>query len=282
MRSEAEMLALILKVAEDDSRIRAVCMNGSRVNSNVKKDVFQDYDIVYLVTDMEAFTCDKKWVDVFGERLIMQTPEDMSLYPPELGGRFTYLMQFMDGNRIDLMLIPVEEAGVYITEDTLTMILLDKDHRFTEITMPTDEGYWVSRPSEAFFADCCNEFWWLSLYVAKGLRRSEIVYAQKHLQLMREMLLKMMAWQIGSKQNFSVNVGKSGKFMEQYVTEANWSRLLKTYVTGDDKEVWDGLFVMCKLFEETMMDVGARLGFTYDKTEVKQVVVYLEQLYQAK
>jgi aminoglycoside 6-adenylyltransferase len=37
-------------------------MNGSRVNPNAKKDFFQDYDIVYIVNDIESFTSDHSWV----------------------------------------------------------------------------------------------------------------------------------------------------------------------------------------------------------------------------
>ena len=42
MRNEKEMMELILKTAQDDKRIRAVLMTGSRVNPKVKKDFFQD------------------------------------------------------------------------------------------------------------------------------------------------------------------------------------------------------------------------------------------------
>lgn len=52
MRTEQEMLDLIITFAKQDHRIRGVLMNGSRVNPNIKKDIFQDYDIVYLVTDV--------------------------------------------------------------------------------------------------------------------------------------------------------------------------------------------------------------------------------------
>ena len=49
------MLALILGFAQADDRIRVVVMNGSRVNPNVEKDIFQDYDIRYFVTEVEPF-----------------------------------------------------------------------------------------------------------------------------------------------------------------------------------------------------------------------------------
>ena len=48
MRSEEEMMHLILQVAKDDERVRAVYLNGSRTNPNAPKDCFQDYDVVYV------------------------------------------------------------------------------------------------------------------------------------------------------------------------------------------------------------------------------------------
>ncbi|GAH16772.1 unnamed protein product, partial [marine sediment metagenome] len=54
-RTEKEIIDLIIAFAQNDDRIRAVLMNGSRVNPNITKDIFQDYDIVNLVTDVEPF-----------------------------------------------------------------------------------------------------------------------------------------------------------------------------------------------------------------------------------
>lgn len=68
MRTEEEMYELILNIAKRDERIRAVYMNGSRTNENVPKDIFQDYDVVYVVTDTLPFVEDKKWIDSFGQR----------------------------------------------------------------------------------------------------------------------------------------------------------------------------------------------------------------------
>ena len=42
MRTEQEMMDLIMDVAKKDERIRAVYMNGSRTNPNATKDIFQD------------------------------------------------------------------------------------------------------------------------------------------------------------------------------------------------------------------------------------------------
>ena len=79
MRTEREMTALILGVAERDARVRAVFMNGSRANPNAPRDIFQDYDIVYVVEETASFRAQPGWVDVFGERLVMQTPDEWTM-----------------------------------------------------------------------------------------------------------------------------------------------------------------------------------------------------------
>lgn len=55
LRTEKEMYDLILEIAQKDDRIRAVYMKGSRTNENAPKDIFQDFDIVYVVTETASF-----------------------------------------------------------------------------------------------------------------------------------------------------------------------------------------------------------------------------------
>lgn len=80
------MTALILGVARADERVRAVCLNGSRVNPLAPRDKLQDYDVVYLVTELDAYLTDDSWIDVFGERVILQMPERMGLIPRTAAG----------------------------------------------------------------------------------------------------------------------------------------------------------------------------------------------------
>ncbi|MGE7997734.1 aminoglycoside 6-adenylyltransferase [Lysinibacillus sp. NPDC093190] len=277
MRSEKEMMELILRVAEKDERVRAVGMNGSRTNSNVPEDTFRDYDIVYLVSDLQSFLTNHDWINVFGRRIIIQTPEDMVMFPPELGGRFSYLMLFVDGNRIDLMLIPIEEKDIYCSEDGLTVILLDKDGDMPKLSEPTDKDYWVKKPSAEFFADCCNEFWWVTTYVAKGLWRQEILYAYNHLNSVREMLLTMLEWRVGIGTNFSLSVGKNSKYLERYVNKDIWKRLMKTYPSGDYEQVWNSLFETIDLFEQIAIEVADILEYQYPFEDANKVKQYLHK-----
>lgn len=279
MRTEQEMMECILIFSEKDERIRAVTLEGSRTNPNVPKDMFQDYDVSFLVTEMDSFIQNPDWIDIFGERIIMQTPEAMSMFPSELGRRFSYLMQFTDGNRIDLTLIPLDEKDDYCKEDKLLIVLLDKDNCLPEISAPTDEDYWVKRPSAAFFADCCNEFWWVSTYVAKGLWRQEILYAQEHLNLyVRPMLMKMLEWQVGIQTDFSLSIGKNGKYLEKYLPKPAWQELMQTYVNRSYEDVWNALFTMGDLFRRTAKEVADRLQYEYPIEDDQRVTNYLKQV----
>jgi aminoglycoside 6-adenylyltransferase len=95
-RDERIMINLILQIANDDKRIRAVIMNGSRTVPSSKKDIFQDYDIVYLVTEVESFVYDQNWIDRFGEILIMQEPDKMDGKWPKSKDEYAYLMLFFN------------------------------------------------------------------------------------------------------------------------------------------------------------------------------------------
>ncbi|MEZ4583524.1 MAG: aminoglycoside 6-adenylyltransferase [Caldilineaceae bacterium] len=83
MRNEPEMLDLILNRRAPTAAC-AVIMNGS-ASTRARRDPFQDYDIVYVVTDVDSFKAEPDWIDVFGARMIMQLPDDMGDGPSAAG-----------------------------------------------------------------------------------------------------------------------------------------------------------------------------------------------------
>lgn len=275
MRSEQEMLDLIIGTARDDDRIRAVIMNGSRANPSAPRDRFQDFDIVYAVTDVAPFWHNLAWIDRFGERMIVQMPEDMQDPPPSRDGGFVYLVQFMDGNRIDLGIYPIDQARVR-AQDSLSMLLLDKDGVIGPLPPPSERDYLPRPPSAKAFADCCNEFWWVCPYVAKGLWRGEFLYARYMLdEVVRAELMKMLTWYIGVQTGFSANPGKFGKYFQRYLTPAQWALLLQTFADGSDAQTWDALAAMGRLFREAALQVAAHFGFDYPVGDDERVSGYV-------
>lgn len=145
-RTEAEMLALILGFAQADDRIRVAVMNGSRVNPNVKKDIFQDYDILYFVTDVGPFRKEADVVPHFGKPIIVQKVEEQVYRPGSGDGRYTYNIQFVDGNRIDMGFLPLAMLK-NPPSDSLTRILLDKDGLLSNLPTPSEQSYFITEPT---------------------------------------------------------------------------------------------------------------------------------------
>ena len=280
VRTEQEMMNLIIKIAKEDDRVRAVGMNGSKTNLNVPQDPFQDYDIVFFVSELETYLLNPNWIHIFGEKIIMQMPDDSALFPIENEWKFSYLMLFTDGNRIDLTLWPINYRDEWVDDNQLARIILDKDRLFHPLPAPTDQQYWVKQPNQKQFDDCCNEFWWVSTYVAKGLWRDEILYALDHLQLVREMLLKMMEWQVGFETNFKISVGKNFKYLKNYLNDQEWKTLLNTYTTAKEEDIWSALFLSIDLFEKTTKKVATSFNFQYPLDEPSKVKAYLQHIYQ--
>jgi aminoglycoside 6-adenylyltransferase len=278
MRSEQEMLEIIISTAETDDRIRAVIMNGSRTNPHARQDIFQDFDIVYLVTDVGPFRNDRAWINRFGELMVLQMPEAMKDPPALNDGRFSYLMQFTDGNRIDLTLLPIAKLHEF-GRDSLSLLLLDKDGIVEPLPAPSESDYLPKPPTAKAFSDCCNEFWWVCPYVAKGLWREEIVYAKYMLdRVIREQLMKMLTWHIGIKTQFLRSPGKLGKRLKQYLEPELWAVLEKTYADAGYESTWDALDMMCELFRMTARQVGEHFGFDYPRNDDEKVNAHLKHV----
>lgn len=277
MRTDQEMLNLILSFAKADENIRAAVMNGSRVNPNVKRDVFQDFDIACLVRDVAPYIRNDNIPNYFGEVLIVQEPENMQDPPAENSGRYAYLMQFKDGNRIDLSFYPVEQLKS-VLNDSLTIVLLDKDGIVGEIPPPSDIVYLPKAPTEKLFQDCCNEFWWCNPYVAKGLWRAELTYATSMLDVVREELMKMLTWYFGVKTDFKKSPGKLGKYIKDDVEPEIWSELEKTYSDANFDNIWESLFTIGKLFSHTAKVVASNFGFQYPQQDDDNVSEYIQKI----
>jgi aminoglycoside 6-adenylyltransferase len=280
MRSEEEMLDLILNYARRDEDVRAAVMNGSRVNSNARIDPFQDYDIIYFVRNVEPYRHNWELTRYFGELMILQTPEDMSEPPAANKGFYSYLMQFKDGNRIDLSFYSINSIPECM-QDTLTVMLIDKDNLIGKLPPPSDRGYLPQRPTVKAFDDCCNEFWWLNPYVAKGLWRDELTYARYMLDtLMREQLMKMLIWYYGTNTNFEKSPGKLGKYLKGQIEDELWTMLEGTYADANLDHTWEALFAMGDLFRRVAQPVADHLGYIYPEQEDRNVSEFIRRIKQ--
>ncbi|MEZ7593857.1 aminoglycoside 6-adenylyltransferase [Streptococcus sp. 27098_8_76] len=267
MRAETEMLDLILQTAKT-LQVKAVAMSGSRTNQNAPKDEFQDYDVVYVVDDFDNLMSDLSWLNQFGKRIIEQEVS--------LGNRRLYLMLFEDGNRIDLTLCPKEHIQEWVDSETGFIVLVDEKGLF-ESYSPSPERYWITPATETDFKNSCNEFWWVSSYVVKGICRYQVIYATDHLYgICQQELLKVLAWQVASDKG-TVDVGKNYKYLFNYLPiekEKEFSNLLD--FSSIDK-ITQSLFATMKFFHQEAQSLSQKVGVDYDKEVAERMIQYAEE-----
>lgn len=281
MRNSTEIYFLLEKITWQDNRILALYMNGSRVNPNVMQDDFQDYDVVFVVTETSSFINDKKWINNFGNPFYFQLPDENPNFPNDKENFYGYLVQFDDGVRMDIHIETLSHALENIKNDSLCKILIDKNNYLPKIPESSDKNYWITKPTEIDFLACCNEFWWCTNNLAKGLWRKEILYVQDMANfVVRKELEKMLSCKVGIKTDFKVSIGKSAKYISNYLDKEIYENYLKTFFTCDIESAWKSIFLMCDLFEKTALEVTKQFGYTYNFDEAKNAREFLERVYK--
>ena len=267
MRTDQEILELILETAKK-IQVDAVALSGSRTDTKAPKDEFQDYDVVYVVDDLDNLTSDLSWLDQFGTRIIEQHNI--------LGNRRLYLMLFEDGNRIDLTLCPKDHIQEWVESEADFTVLEDTKGLF-ETYSPSPDRYWITPASAIDFEKACNEFWWVSAYVVKGICRKQVFYAIDHLYgICQQELLKILAWQVASDGG-AVDIGKNYKYLFNYLPaekEKEFSNLLD--FSSLDK-ITHSLLATMQNFHQEAQILAQKMGFEYDREVAEKMIEYAEE-----
>lgn len=267
MRTDQEMLGLILQIAKK-LQVDAVALSGSRTDTKALKDEFQDYDVVYVVDDLDNLTNDLSWLDQFGKRIIEQEVT--------LGHRRLYLMLFEDGNRLDLTLCPKEDINEWVDSEAGFTVLVD-DKGLFESYSSSPGRFWIHPASETDFKKACNEFWWVSAYVVKGICRKQVIYATDHLYgICQQELLKIFAWQVAADKG-TIDIGKNYKYLFNYLPsekEKDFSNLLD--FSSLDKII-QSLLATMQLFHQEAKRLAQKMSFDYDRKVAEKMIQYAEE-----
>ena len=266
-RSEAQMFDLILQTAKS-LKVDAVAMSGSRTNQKASKDEFQDYDVVYVVDDLDALTSDLSWLGQLGKRVIEQEIT--------LDHRRLYLMLFEDGNRIDLTLCPKEHIQEWVDSEAGFIVLEDSKGLF-EPYSPSPQRFWTSPARAIDFEKACNEFWWVSAYVVKGICRKQLLYATDYLYgICHQEILKVLAWQVASDKG-TVDIGKNYKYLFNYLPTEKEKEFLNLLDFSSLEKITQSLFATMKHFHQEAQYLANKMGLDYDKEVAERMIEYAEE-----
>ena len=267
MRTETEMLDAISQIARS-LQVEAVALSASRTDTKAPKDEFQDYDVVYVVDDLDNLTRNFSWLDQFGKRIIEQEVT--------LGHRRLYLMLFEDGNRIDLTLCPKDQIQEWLENEADFTVLEDPKGLF-ESYYPRPERFWIHPASEMDFKKTCNEFWWVSAYVVKGICRKQVIYATDHLYgICQQELLKVVAWQVAADKG-TIDIGKNYKYLFNYLPAEKEKQFSNLLDFSSLEKLTQSLFATMELFHQEAQFLAHKMGFDYDMEVAEKIIEYAEE-----
>ena len=267
MRAETEMLSLLIKIAKN-LKVKAVALSGSRTDTKAPKDEFQDYDVVYVVDDFDNLMSDLSWLDYFGKRIIEQEVV--------LDHRRLYLMLFEDGNRIDLTLCLKDHIQEWVDSEAGFTVLEDPEHLFEPYSQNL-ERYWTSPASAIDFEKACNEFWWVSAYVVKGICRKQVIYATDHLYgICQQEFLKILAWQVASDRG-KVDIGKNYKYLFNYLPAEQKKEFSNLLDFSSLDKITQSLFATMEFFHREAQYLAKKLGFDYDMEVAEKMIEYAKE-----
>ncbi len=272
MKTEREVLEEIYNIASIEDDIRAVCMNGSRVYKFIEPDEYQDFDIAFIVKNYESFIQHVSFIKNFGEPIISQCNRERS--DSGIKDQLFYMVLFENHMRVDFRFIPIECIEAYRHEDYLLKVLIDKDNYFSEQIELSDKKYHIKKPNQKRFDFVCNEFWWLSTYVVKGIKREEIFYAIDHLNMMRDLLLTMYDWKVGNKFNWQISTGKNHKLLKKYISKSEWNKLLESYPHGEVVDITNSLLSITEQFYILSVEIAKDLNMELETAEANKVIKY--------
>jgi len=283
-----DVLTHIIKWADTDKTVRAVLLTSSRAIPSATRDRFSDYDVTIVVTDILPFFENREWLKSFGDVLVVYRDP----IHDQLGyERFAYVTQYADGSKIDFTLWPVALLKQIVSESNLPSdldigysVLLDKDHLADQLQAPTHKAHIPAPPTEAEFQTLVEEFFHESTYVAKHLRRGDLMPLKYNLdQAMKQLnLRRILEWRIEIDHHWSVKPGAYGKGLKKLLKPSIWAEVEQTYVGPAIEDNWDALFKTISLFRKIAKEVACFLEFRYPDELDRRVVQYLQQVRTAE
>jgi len=136
-------------------------------------------------------------------------------------------------------------------------VLLDKDGATSRWSPPSYRAHVPTPPTRAEYAALVDEFWWSTTYVAKALRRGEVVFAKFVL-------------------DYDAKQGALRRGLERLLPADLAAELLGTYVGAGIAENWDALFRTTVLFRRVAVEVAEALGFRYPQEVDEAITAQLE------
>lgn len=275
-----EILQLLVRWADSQDAIRALVLTSSRAGAS-KTDEFSDYDIMVLTDYPDQYLRSDEWIKNI--RPVWVCIKEQFMHEREVIP--TRLVIFQGGIKVDFsfwrlqLLRDFIDNGFSNTDDMNRgyRVLLDKDGLTRKLPPPAIKFFKVPRPAEDEFRTVICEFWFEMAGVAKYLARGDLFPAkQSENGIVKDLLLRMIIWNVQAKNNWNTETHTDGKRMQSWVDSGTLQSLAKTYSGFNLEDSWQSTFASMDFFRRISTETSGLLGYDYPQSVDSEITKYID------
>ncbi len=283
MQARDEKLKAIINWSENNKEVRAVLLTSSLVNPLAPVDDLSDLDIELIFGDNTLYVTDHNWTYHFGTPIAMVEEDERNFNNKHA----MKMVLYEDGIKVDFKLYSATPFLEEVNQEELPedwdigyKVMLDKDGITQHMKKPTYRVSIIKKPTEHYFKQVLNDFWWDTVYVAKSLVRDELFYAKFSAEtcIRKDYLIPLIEWYIASQYQWNITTNKHGRLFKKYLTAEMWKKIEQTFSGSKINENWSALFAMADMVAQMGRDVAGKLGYAYPEKLEKDIRNHLNHL----
>ena len=270
MNSYEPILEKLISFAKESELIQAMILFGSRARDNNAADQYSDYDIIFLVTDVDYFLNSDEWLNQIEDYYI-------SFEEPTAASGQERRVFFSDARDMDFLFYDVKKSELLAADQTLQLffsrgykLLVDKIDFKAAIERNQSTETVSARKTlftEKEFINLANTFWFHSIWSMKKLLRGE-TWAAKYCvdSYMKDLLRQMLEGYSLAVHSKDFDVWHDGRFSDNWVDEDIKRQLRTVYGTYDAEDIIRALNNTMHIFREVSVKTASLLEYAYPTT----------------
>ncbi len=278
-----QLLHKFVTWAESREDIRAAIVVGSRARTDHPADEWSDLDLMVYTNQPEQYLSRMDWMGKIGQ-VWMALASHTSSDEPE------YLVTFAGGYNVDFVFALYAQLEEAVRDGIIpyghmrgARVVVDKSRsRLAAKTIPPEfRPPAQPRPKVDEFLWVVNAFFYTAFYMAKMLRRGDLLMVKQRDSDLKRALIQMIEWHARGV-NPNLDTWHMGRNMQEWADPYTWSALQKTYAHFDAEDSWQALLDCVELFRLLTRETASRLDFSYPINIEQNATKLIMRLYSGK
>lgn len=264
MPNDNQILQKLISFAENDPRISAMVLFGSRAREEKKADRFSDYDLIFFVSDVDSFIHSDEWLRGIAEPRI-------SFFENTAVQDYERRVFFDDALDMDFLFYNVKDVE-RITADPIIRVWYAKGHRILVDKINYSKIVEASCPApmekkaitEQDFCNNVNNFWFHTIWATKKLCRGEVWAAKNCIDgYLKNLLREMLEYEAIARYGAGFDVWHDGRFFDEWVDPYIRSGLQDAYGKYDRESLQSALANTMDLYTTAARNTARLMNYPY-------------------